>query len=443
MTVSEWSYAGIVEPEGATLYGILHDSHVFCEKVGLIKCYAETRSSDGSVFAPFDLGTEGMTVGDQLIYRRTSSRTPDRHYRMSHRMQRDFRINDLIGSGQRLLGRQFYAFTETANTPRHETVGVAAAGRFYPTIDFEIPAVSDPAAEAVTALRFDYWIEPDLGAGGRRTPNVILPGLDFLLTGIDHLMSEDVAEPTPQQAALFRDRDHGVLTRLWNSGGLGAPGEQIFIGAEKPLNYEVATTGIRHGGRRGWDNIHSWGYSSRGLPSTPGMPYGVHLHWRWSAGATNPAAMLFGDWTPDFARDPTLAGRDIQGNMVPGGPLIDPRTPDTDLRIAVVKKETAEAFKTSAPDTMEEFERTFRRIKSHPDDIQYGDRLVFIISIIQRRPNRRRTWRSLVFPHGFFFPHVYDTGYVNEAAITMAGAYSPQYLPRRPTRTWVRNAPRG
>lgn len=387
-----------------------------------------------------------MTVGDELIFRRTTAPTPDRHYRMSHRLHRDFRINDLVGSGQRFHGRQFFAFTETASTPRHETVGVASAGRFYPTIQFEIPAVSDPAAEAVSALRFDYWIEPDLGAGGRRVPNLIIPGVELVLAGLDYVMSEDVAEPTPQQAGLFRDRDHGVLTRmassLLSSLDLGGPGGQIFIGAEKPLNYEVATSGIHRGGRQGWDNIHSWGYSSRGLPSTPGMPYGVHLHWRWAAGATDPTSMVFGDWTPDMMRDPTLAGRDIHGDIVPGGPLIDPRTPDTDLRIAVVKKETAEAFKGYAPDTMEEFEETFRNIKSRPDDIRQGDRLVFIISIIQRRPERHSRWRSLVFPHGFFFPHLYDTGYVNEAAITMAGAYDPQYLPNRPRRTWVRNPPR-
>lgn len=438
---SEWAYAGTVEAEGAVLYGIDHDSHVFCHKVGLIRSYAQMANASEAVFSPFSLGTEGMTVGQDIDIRIGNQNSPDRHARMSHKAYKNFRINDLIGSRQRFMGQQIFGFTETSSTPRHETIGVAAAGRFYPTIKFEIPPVANQDDFAIEQLRFDYWIEPDVGAGGRRTPNLIIPAAELVLQALDRFQAEDVSEQTPQQAGLFRDRDHALTTRLWQVGGIGKPGAQVFVGAEKPLRYEIVGPGIIGGGRQGWDNLHGWGASSRGLPSTPGMPYGVHLHWRWAAAATNPAAMVFGDWTPDFLRVGTLAGRNTRGEAVPGGPLIDPRTPQTDLRIAVVKLDTANEFKGRLPDTIRDFESLFSDIKRRPEDIRNGDRLVYIVSITQRRPDRNRIWRSLVFPHGLFFPHSYDIGYINEAAISLAGAYEAQYLPREPRRTWIRIPP--
>jgi hypothetical protein len=239
---------------------------------------------------------------------------------------------------------------------------------------------------------------------------------------------------------VFRDRDHGVIMRLWETGGLGKPGEQVFDSAEKPLLWEVAAQGIIDGGKSGWDNIHIWGFHPDGIVSTPGMPYGMHLHWRWSAALTDKTSMFLGGWMPDRFRAPELAGRDLSGAVVAGGPLIDPRNPVTDLRIAVVTKATAEAFAQKTAASHDDFVDMFRDIRNTPAGIEGGDELVVIISIVVHRQDRSTRWKGTVFPHGLFYPHVYDIGYIGENALTQAGAYEPQYLRTKPsTPGWMRD----
>lgn len=440
--LSEWQYSAAIEPSGAVLYGITHDTEVFAEKVGLIRSYAELRAESGSTFVPFNLGEEGMAPDAEVQTAELPSKSPDYHYAISRRLFAPFRISDFAESGQSLRGEQVFAFTETSSTPRHETVGVAAAGRFYPALNFSTGPVGDPTEEAIETLRFDFWIQPDLASGGRRTPSLLLPTLEATLgTGLALLENVNFEEITPQQAGLFRDRDHSLAHRLWTVGGIGRPGEQVFEGAEKPLKWEIAGDGISRGRTsETWDNIHVWGHSRSGLVSTPGMPYGMHLHWRWSAALTNNISLaLLGDFTPDFLRAPELAGRDLAGDMVPGGPLIDPRNPDTDLRIAVVSMATAEAYSAKVAATPEEFESLFEGIAARPGVIEKGTDMVVIISVVVRRPDRRSTWKGTVFPHGLFFPHAYDIGFAAEAALTASGAYQPQYLPSAPTRRWHRN----
>lgn len=436
--MTDWTYATIVEPEGLCVYGVEHDGHVFADHVGLIKTYATHVDTSGSTFVPIDLGTEGMKVGKQPYIDKVPARSPDFYYLASHSIYAPFRINNVAGSDQRLGGVQRFSFTETSDTPRHETAQVAAAGRFYPDLHFAVSPQTDEDQGAIESLRFDFQIKPDVGPGGRRESSAFIPGELTFDNIIESLFGEDIAKQVPQQAGMFRDRDHSLLHRALFAGW--RPGEQVFEAAEKPLLWEIATSGIIEGGTRGWDNIHVWGYHPSGVVSTPGMPYGMHLHWRWSAGTTNRLSMIMGDWTPDFARAPELAGRDINGNMVPGGPLIDPRNPLTDLRIAVVKKATADAYTALTPDGHDDFVGMFKKIKAKPADIEDGDEIVIIISIVVHRKDRTKRWRGTVFPHGLFFPHAYDVGYLAENALTQAGAYNPQYLDRKPAiRRWERD----
>lgn len=114
--------------------------------------------------------------------------------------------------------------------------------------------------------------------------------------------------------------------------------------------------------------------------------------------------------------------------MVPGGPLIDPRNPETDLRIALVKKSTAKKFAEQTPSDPTEFASIFEKLNATPSSIENGDELVLIVSIVVYRRDEKKWWSGSVFPHGIFFPHVHDLGYLAETALTGAGAYSPQYL---------------
>jgi hypothetical protein len=439
-TLTDWSYASIVEAQGLAVYGVTHDGLTFAERAGLIKSYAALKSTAGEAFVPFDLGTEGMTVGDPPVVSTTGKRTPDYYYEMSHSLDARFSIQNFAGSDQRLSGRQYFAFTESSDTPRHETANVASAGRFYPSLDFRVNGQDDADLEAIETLRFDFWLEPDVGPGGRRESSGFIPlelTFDSLMEG---LFGEDLSKRVPQQAGLFRDRDHGVIMRLWESGGLGKPGEQVFDSAEKPLLWEVAANGIIDGGKSGWDNIHVWGFHPDGIVSTPGMPYGMHLHWRWAAALTDKTSMILGGWMPDRFRAPELAGRDLSGGIIAGGPMIDPRNPLTDLRIAVVTKATAEAYAQKTAAAHDDFVDMFRDIRNPPAKIEDGDELVVIISIVVHRQDRRQRWEGTVFPHGLFFPHVYDIGYLGENALTQAGAYEPQYLRTKPlTPRWMRD----
>jgi hypothetical protein len=436
-TLTDWAYAAIVEPQGLAAYGITHDGYTFAERVALIRSYADLANDQGSTFVPFELGSDGMTVGDPPRLSNTSRRSPDYYYQMSHAATAPFRIRDLAGSGQRLRGRQYFGFTETSDTPRHETAQVAAAGRFYPTLDFSVNGVDDPADEAVERLRFDFWIQPDVGPGGRRKEASLMPGALTLGATWEAWFGEDLAKKVPQQAGLFRDRDHSLAHRALFAGW--RPGEQVFSSAEKPLLWEVAADGILEGGKTGWDNVHIWGVHPDGLVSTPGMPFGMHLHWRWAAALTNRWSMVLGDFTPDFARAPELAGRDAAGDMVPGGPLIDPRNPVTDLRVAVVTKDTADTYAGMTAAGHDDFLGMFQAISPRPKAIDQGAEIVLIVSIVVHRERRDARWDGTVFPHGVFFPHAYDVGYLAENALTQAGAYEPQYLDRKPfSRRWFR-----
>lgn len=444
--VTEWAYAGEIERTGMVLLDVTHDDEKFLKRAALIKSYAwlDDLERDNRELFAFDLGDLSQHgTNRSLNLSNFPARSPDYYYKMTHLAYMNFSTGDLGQSGQAIGGVQKFAFTESSNSPRHETAGIASAGRFYPTINFQVSRFRrgrDRAA--IGALRFDYWLEPDLREGGRRRPSVLIPQAEVPLMLLDSLASSwDWEESPPHQAGLFRDRDRAILTRLLQTGGVGRPGEQIFSHAEKPLIWEVVGDGINAGlTQNTWDNIHIWSYSDDGLVSTPGMPFGVHLHWRWSAAATNALTMAFGDWTPDAWRAPELAGRGLRGEVIPGGPLIDPRNPETDLRIAVVRKSTAMQFAQQTPSDPAEFASIFENLDSTPTSIENGDEIVLIVSIVVYRRNYNRHWRGSVFPHGLFFPHVHDLGYVAEAALTAAGAYSPQYLRSRPAQAvWRRN----
>ena len=440
-TLTDWSYTTSIDKTGATIHEVTHDNENFAARVGLIKSYARLANADGTKFVPFNLGDKSGQVGQALTLNKQPARSPDYHYQLSHKVAHKFQMLDFENSGQQLSITQMFGFTETSDTPRHETANVAAAGRFYPSLEFFTPRVPKETDEAIDELRFDFWIEPSIGPGGKRRASTINPGSEMIIDYIDSFFAENVRSSVKQQAGLFRDRDHAVTTRMYEDlHPFSFAASKVFSNAEKPVVYEVAANGMTSGGRDGWDNIHIWGHSKWGLVSTPGMPWGMHLHWRWAAGAVDKTSMLFGDWTPDFLIDPELAGRDINNNPVPGGPLIDPRNQDTDLRVAWVTKDMASSYAKEKATSGTEFVEIFERLAKDPANVKDGaEGMVCIISIVVRRDERDNDWTGTVFPHGFFFPHAYDTGYFVEVGLTFAGAYSEQYLTKKPRRKWWRD----
>ena len=454
-----WTVTHSVGKEGAILSDVDHDFHSFLRHISLARCYAKIEGGGAERLHAFDLGDDAMEDDPAVIYSYAEEPSPDVDYTVGFRLSTPFEASDLDGSGQTLKGRQNFAFTAASNTPRHETTGSAVAGRFYPTIDFEVDKPTGD--EAITSLRFDFVIEPSVYAGGRRSPitteaaaKLLLPELGPRWGEVESFYSaaqeqlrrlEELKQSSISQAGLFTDREGAVLpTRmlvtLWEWTLLSA-GSQVFLHAEKPLKWEVAADGLISGSTEGkWDNIHLWGKSDQGLVSTPGMPYGFHLHWKWAASITDKTSMVFGSWTPSFLKDPALAGVDAQGTPVPGGPLIDPRTPDTDLRVAVVTRETAEAFRSLTASQETEFAALFESIAPDPAVIEDGAELAVVISIVLRRPDPTSAWASMAFPHGAFFPHAHSLPDFLELSLAMAQAYSPQYLQDEPrTRQWRRN----
>ncbi len=450
-----WQYSIDLRDQGLFALDVTHDNHPLCKKAGIIKSYAQLDDPNGGhTFIPFDLGREGMPFSTLGLSHHTYSasrapRSPDYYYSVSSHLDAPYLIADFHGAtGQTLSGKQYFAFTAPSSTPRHETTGFTPAGRFYPSLDFEVsPRPNDPDLEYISKLRFDFAIDIDVNPGGRRHMVYnLLADIADTYRDMGTLIKEFFTGPTPktQQAGFFKDLDAWIGSRLFR---VPAPGVGTFAHAEKPLLWEVAADGILDGtpgedaDQPLWDNVHSWGYSPNGLVSTPGMPYGFHLHWRWAASVTDKSSMIFGRWFQNWHGSPELAGRDASGNPVFGGPLIDPRCPNLDLRVAFVKKDTALAYEALDASNHDDFSSLFQSIKSTPDAIKDGEDCVLIMSIVVHRDDPDRIWEGTIFPHGVFFPHTYDPDWrAKYLMLPPALAYHEQYITTQPsTAKWKRN----
>ncbi len=449
-----WSYDLDLRDESLFILDLAHDNHPLCKSAGIIKSYAQLDDPNGgNTFIPFDLGFEGMAGGAQMSSHTYSPghspRSPDYYYNVSSQIVAPFNIPDFHGAeGQTLSGSQYYAFTAPSSTPRHETTGFTPAGRFYPSLDFAVnPRPADPDLEHISKLRFDYMIDIDVNPGGRRHMyyNFVQATIETFVDPLIEIV-ETFTGPAPktQQAGFFKDLDVWAGSRLLRELG---PGMHTFSHAEKPLIWEVAADGILDGtppedaDQPLWDNIHSWGSNWAGLVSTPGMPYGFHLHWRWAASVTDKSSMVFGRWFQNWHGSPELAGRDSNNNPVFGGPLIDPRCPSLDLRMAFVKKETADAFAALDASSHDEFSSLFESIKATPDVIKDGEDCVLIMSIVVHREDPDQLWQGTIFPHGIFFPHTYNPDWKAKWFLLPPElAYHEQYITAKPgTAKWKRN----
>lgn len=465
-----WTYQEELNYRGLCLKNLQHDGHSLLDEACMVKTYAQIEDGQNSNFVDYQMGVDVMQ--SELTPVKTSyasGRAPDYYHTLSSQVYAPFNVQDFVGSSQQFSGKQYYAFTAPSDTPRHETTGFAKAGRFYPAFDFELPQKStEQDAKYISKLRFDYYLDLNVAGGGRRhSVYNPLPELgdqaQYAKRAFQHVVNSLNSGQLPgnippqpprrdiqhrafnkEQAALFRDLDANIVSRTFGRS-LGG-GKHTFSAAEKPLLWEVVGDGILNGPQEEpepeagyWDNMHAWGHNHHGLVSTPGMPYGFHLHWRWASSVSDKTSMLFGRWGQGFLGAPELAARDTNNNPVFGGPLIDPNLPSQDLRIAFVKKDTALSFANEVATSHDDFENIFTRIKNQPDVIKDGTDCVIIISIVVHREDPDAIWGGTIFPHGIFFPHDYNPPLPLLLGLPFEWAYSEQYITQKPNRQWKRN----
>src|SRR6185312_15539282 len=223
--------------------------------------------------------------------------------------------------------------------------GALMAARHSPMVKFAWQANSaldkSVTRTRVKSLRFDYRIHLKLDRHHDLAENAKLTQLG-------------------NQAGIFADSDSATGTTIdaitgtvWNlSTSKGLSGGS-FVGAEKPLVFEVIAPGLAFGfpaylkppvrgqavtGVRCWDNIHWWGARGAGSPiiSAPGAFHAAHLHWRWGAAASVTSAKSDPTFNPTVYPSGVAARPGVSGTW---GPLLDPGIWMQSIRFAVVKND--------------------------------------------------------------------------------------------------------
>jgi len=215
-----------------------------------------------------------------------------------------YEITELWGeANQKLVIEQELLFTPYGKDPSHEPSSALSAARVYPLVRFRVEPVtgdaplSDPM-NRICAVQAIYRMELSIGEE-----------LAFNFAGIFHDL----------------DRAGGTawsgLTYLFS--GIA---NTVFDRAEKPVFYEVVGKGVTRSQPADWDNVHAWWpslYSStKGMGPTPGLPFGIHTHWRWGE------TYYDGSWILD-------GGSQYGGVYGAGSPILDPNLVDQSIEFAI------------------------------------------------------------------------------------------------------------
>jgi hypothetical protein len=291
-----------------------------------------------------------------------------------------------------------------------------------------------------------------------------------------------------QQAGLFADSDsasgtfvNALAGSIWHGSKSQGVSGGSFVGAEKPLVFEVTAPGLGYGfssyatplppggvpgGVRCWDNVHWWSARGPGQPiiSAPGAFHAAHLHWRWGAAAA-PAFISRSDPTFEPRTYPSgVTGRPgVSGTW---GPLVDPGIWMQSIRVAIVKNDAKldpNAGAALAALSKADWKTLFAPgLRATPDDISAGADLVlwlsaevasrvtlpayrtgesFLPTDVAARVVEAKT-SGTIFLHGMFFAHNPE----QSGGVTgIVGTTGPQYTPTseadiRKARAWFRSA---
>ena len=353
----------------------------------------------------------------------------------------------------------------------HEPSGALMAARHHPMVKFEWQA--NPAFDKsktrtrVKSLRFDYRLHLKLDRHHDLAENAKLAQLG-------------------NQAGLFADSDSSLATGINAIGGSifhlskskGVSGGS-FVGAEKPLVFEVTAPGLSSGfpsyltpptqgsaivGVRCWDNVHWWSARGLGQPiiSAPGAFHAAHIHWRWGAAAAATPVRSDQTFNPTVYPSGVAARPELKGTW---GPLVDPRIWMQSIRLAIVKNDAKLDPTAGVPLnslSTADWKALFNPgLRATPDDISAGADIVlwysaevagrvlvpgyrdgsFLPTDVPPQVYQAKT-SGTIFLHGIFFAHNPE---LSGGAFSVVGTTGPQYTPNseadiRKTPSWFRSA---
>jgi len=313
-----------------------------------------------------------------------------------------FKKNNLFGvDGLNLELEQEYLFTEYSGKEAHEPSGKIPAARFYPMVRFKFsfpPTEEQNLVKIRVDYRFNFYLDHYVYRMPLRIPSVF----------------------SPNQSGIWLDQDEVDIWRL-------APGGEhpVFEKAEQPLVSEAFGQGIDHGKKKDWDNIHQWMvmYSAKiprgGLPEdaqmypeAPGVPYGIHMHWRWGEHLAELAPLYLSLIIPKAG--PVFGGPKGKGGI----PMIDPKIPNQNLWFAITQIDAKYKAEKYFSDSLGIRTRRPAKITAG------GDMLTWFSLTAIRQKNK--PFEGTLFTHGIFFAH-------NEEQLEESYSIDPLYLPHKPT----------
>ena len=442
------------ENAGLVMYDLAHQGHYLATDVRVANLWIEPGSADEKKLqlglADFELHGElfkrpdrsGMSVSNALRPPYQFSDYPPVAF-----IQASFLSREAIDiAGNKLLVTQTYILTAYGSTPAHEPGGVLAAARLFPLVWVNFLDPDGKPTTSVVSVRVDYRLGLSL--------DVFLNATN-LQTSLKNLLGREstnaeLAEvrQRPQQGALFHDSDETPSTgagfgKAISKGTLfptSVASLLTFDRAEKPVLYEAFVRGKSEASstvKSSWDNVHWWGgldWRSRKkddasitgaahslLPSTPGAPFALHLHWRWGK-----ALQL------ESTRDtvPHAGERQFGGTGV-GGFLVDPNMGDQRIEIVIAKKDIDMAAWSNAAilRNLQTARRSSGEVNGLPERIGEGTplHLWYCITVMPKDSGGGHLGGTC-FSHGVFFAH--ETEETADAKTRYPlGSTDPIYLP--------------
>lgn len=421
---------------GYVLKDLSHDAFKFARDVRIERIFLKSGGSLPQEVS-FSLGSSAVTQVTPPQRETPPGSDPRGYFAPKIALSAGYKYADAFGAqGQDVMLTQRYLLTAANNQPAHEPSGQLKSTRLYPLLEITLPPfVGFDTDSVIEEIRVDYRIEFALDSLKTKVsgyvPSMPFPGAPM---GQIHKSSVPTGTVGPNQAGLWRDRDDGP-------SGLDVTG--VFAAAEKPLMWEVIGQGITKGVGDKWDNVHHWPrLPNRKQPATPGMPHGLHHHWRWFPAAAD----------PPFPYNLALpgAGPQLEGISGPGSVMIDPAIQDQDLRFAITKTDLITGALSAYPNNgFDDFDALFTQNPwrpNGPDPINQGADLVHWYSFTIRRPKVEGPapfdvpqFGGTLFVHGMFFAHESFSVWVASPIPTSPkGATQEQYIKTRPAHKWVR-----
>jgi hypothetical protein len=399
----------VLSPGGLTLTDLRHDGYNLGPLIRVSRICINPAADDKTDSRILKLGTSAIDVvpgSDAVSVLGLSDSPPFQFssYKSTFGLKSRFQTavepgpTDLFNDPANALRiTQRYLFTTYGTNPPHEPSGYLPACRLFPLVQF---STSNPR---INSIRIDYLIRFRLDSL-LRPENFSRPSFWLAAQG-------------PNQAGVFRDIDHIALMSTVRAALTGGPAmtSDFFTAAEKPLQYEILSLGLKEGQSQvsgkiiGWDNMHQWGASGT-LPSTPGAFHAAHLHWRWGDLVTKPSftdnkiqeqGVAMGKVTkPKALGSPVFAG-------VPqaSGGLVDPTFPHQTIRFAIINTRRIPAIDGNT--TEYDFDKLIKSaVGKYPKYIKNGDDLCLWLSFEVPIPKGSTPpFTATVFPHGLFFAH--------------------------------------